>query len=135
MSKRRRKPKRRPPAKKPSRLFSPVLLPNETLWFVLINVLDYLMTYIVLYTSHMEGSSLQMRLIESNPIAAYFINHWGPLKGLLGFKLGMVVAICLITQRIALRQPRTAKLVLNFGTMVTAVVVIYSLSLLIRAYG
>jgi len=135
MSKRRRKPKRRPPRQQSQRLMGEVQLPDETLWFVLVNVLDYLMTYIVLYTSHMHGSPLQLRLIESNPIAAYFINHWGPLKGLLGFKLGMVVAICLITQRIALRQPRTAKLVLNFGTLVTAVVVIYSLSLLLRAYG
>ncbi len=135
MSKSRRKAKRRPPTKPSPGLFRPILLPNETLWFVLVNVLDYLMTYIVLYTSHSEDSPLQHALIESNPIAGYFINHWGLIKGLLGFKLGMVVAICLITQRIALRQPRTAKLVLNFGTIVTAVVVIYSLSLLMRAYG
>lgn len=135
MSKRRRKQKRHPPAAKPQRLLGRVRLPNETLWFVLVNVLDYLMTYIVLYTSHRQGSPLQHALVESNPVAAYFINHWGPLKGLLGFKLGMVVAICLITQRIALRQPRTAKFVLNFGTLVTSLVVIYSLSLLLRAYG
>ncbi|MCA9075920.1 MAG: hypothetical protein KDA93_12855 [Planctomycetaceae bacterium] len=135
MSKRRRKPKRKPAARPPQQLFQPVMLPNETLWFVLVNVLDYFMTFIILYKSNELGSPLQLRLIESNPIAAYFINHWGPLKGLLGFKLGMVAAICLITQRIAHHQPRTAKFVLNFGTLVTTIVVIYSVSLLIRAYG
>ncbi len=140
MPKHRRKPKRRPARKSQSpksqpRLFGPVQLPQETLRFVLVNVLDYVMTYLMLYYSHLQASPLQHLLVESNPVAGYFIDRWGVEKGLLGFKLGMVAAICLITQRIALRQPRTARWVLNLGTLVTAVVVIYSLSLLLRAFG
>lgn len=110
-------------------------MPQETLWFVLINVLDYLMTYILLYYSHLEDRPLGKRLVEGNPIAAYFIDRWGVEQGLLGFKLVMVAAICLVTQRIALRQPRTARWVLNLGTLVTAAVVIYSVSLLARSLG
>jgi hypothetical protein len=111
-----------------------VRLPDETLWFVLVSVLDYLMTYLVLYQSEMQGSPLQHRLVESNPLAAYFMDRWGPEKGLLGFKLGLVAAICLITQRIAVHQPRLARGILNFGTFLTALVVLYSLALLWRAY-
>ncbi len=102
---------------------------------MLVNVLDYMMTYLMLFYSHQKQSPLQHLLVESNPVAGFFIDRWGVEKGLLGFKLGMVAAICLITQRIALRQPRTARWVLNLGTVVTAIVVIYSLSLLLRALG
>ncbi|MGE0376477.1 MAG: DUF5658 family protein [Planctomycetaceae bacterium] len=131
MPKRRPQSKRRP-ASPPPRLFGPIRLPQETLWFVMVNVLDYFMTYIVLYYSHLEDSPLRQRLVESNPLAAYFIDRWGLEKGLLGFKLGLVAAICLMSQRIALRQPRTARWVLNMGTLVTTAVVLYSVSLRVR---
>lgn len=135
MSKRRRKSKRQQLQNEPSSLLGRVRLPQETFWFVLVNVLDYLMTYIIVYSSNLEGGPLQHRITESNPIAAYFINRWGLEKGLLAFKFGLVAAICLITQRIALRQPRTARWVLNLGTLVTGAVVLYSVGLLLRALG
>lgn len=106
---------------------------EETLTFIFVNLLDYFMTYITLYYSHMPNSPLRMRLFESNPIAAYFINHWGPLKGMLGFKLGLVVFVCVVTQAIAHRHEQRAKRVLNLGSLLVGAVVAYSLSLLVRA--
>lgn len=114
-------------------LGGPMLAREETLTFIFVNILDYFMTYIVLYYSHMPASPLSQRLTESNPIAAYFINHWGPIKGMLGFKLTLVVFVCLITQVIAYRQEETARKVLNLGSFVVGCVVIYSLWLFARA--
>jgi hypothetical protein len=114
-------------------MWGSVRLPNETLWFVLVNVLDYFLTFLVLYYSEVSGSPLKTRLVESNPIAAYFIKRWGVIEGLLVFKLTLVAVVCLIAQRIALRQPQTARYVLNLGTAVTGVVVLYSVWLLNRA--
>jgi hypothetical protein len=116
-------------------LGGPMLAQDETLTFILVNVLDYFMTYVLLYYSSMEGSPLRHRLGESNPVAVYFINHWGPIKGMLGFKLGLVVLICIVTQAIAYKNEQTAARVLNLGSLLTGCVVFYSLWLLVRALG
>jgi hypothetical protein len=113
-------------------LGGPMLAQDETLTFIFVNVLDFFMTYVLLYYSHLEQSPLQFRLFESNPVAAYFINHWGLMKGMLGFKLGLVTLICLVTQAIAFRNEQTARRVLNLGSVLTGCVVIYSLVLLAR---
>ncbi len=106
-------------------------LETETTQFLLVSVLDYLMTYVLLYYGHLAGSPLQHAIIESNPVARYFIHHWGLIKGLLGFKLGIVLMVCLITQIIARRRLQTAAFVLNLGTALTALVVLYSLWLFV----
>src|SRR5690606_25428282 len=99
-------------------------------------ILDYFMTYVLLYYSHMqEGNPLQFRLMESNPVAAYFIHRWGLIKGMLGFKLGLVILICIVTQAIAFKNEQTARRVLNLGSILTGCVVIYSLLLLVRGLG
>lgn len=110
-----------------------MLARDETLTFVFVNLLDYFMTFIILYLSHMQGSLLRQRLVEGNPIAAYFINHWGPIKGMLGFKLTLVIFVCLITQAIAYRNEDVARRVLNLGSVLVGCVVIYSLWLLVRS--
>lgn len=110
-----------------------MLARDETVLFVFVNVLDYFMTYILLMYSNMEGSPLRLKLMESNPVAAYFINHWGVIKGMLGFKLLLVVFICVVTQAIAYRNEDTARKVLNAGSVLVSGVVIYSLWLLTRA--
>jgi len=114
-------------------LGGPMRVREETLTFIFVNLLDYFMTYISLYFSQMPNSPLRMRLMESNPIAAYFINHWGPLKGMLGFKLGLVVFVCVVTQAIAYKNEQTAARVLNLGSLLVGAVVAYSLWLLVRA--
>lgn len=108
-------------------------LEQETAWFLLASLLDYFMTYLVLFHSHSQQGILRYALIESNPVARYFINGWGIVKGMLCFKLMVVLTVCIATQLIAHKRPRTARWVLNFGTAVTSCVVVYSLSLLLRA--
>jgi len=116
-------------------LGGPMLAQDETLTYIFVNVLDFFMTYVLLYYSHLEQSPLQFKLFESNPVAQYFIDHWGLIKGMLGFKLGLVVLICIVTQAIAHKNEQTAARVLNLGSFVTGCVVVYSLFLLARGLG
>lgn len=108
--------------------FGKLPLETETTRFILVNLLDYFMTYLLL----MGAGGAGVRFVESNPVARYFIESWGPVKGMLGFKLGLVTFVCLVAQVIATRRPRAATLVLNFGTLAVSCVVIYSLALLLR---
>lgn len=100
-------------------LTSELPLQNETSLFILINVLDIFMTYIVL---RLGGQ-------EANSIARYFFDNWN-IKGMVIFKLAMVTLVCLISQFVAYYQPRTAKLLLNFGSAIVGLVVLYSVWLL-----
>jgi len=81
------------------------------------------MTYILLRTGYFR---------ESNPIADFFIRHWGS-KGMIYFKLSMTAFVCVLAQIIALKKQKSAEFVLKAGTLIVAVVVIYSLTLLIRS--
>ena len=98
-------------------------LEGQTTMFILVNVLDFFMTYLLLVSGMFR---------ESNPVADYFLARWGPIKGMLYFKLGLVVFVCIITQLIALKDERKAAWVLNFGTILVSCVVVYSLSLYLR---
>ena len=69
---------------------------------------------------------------ESNPIARFFINSWGP-KGMVYFKFVMVAAVFVIVQIIAHRRVETAKKVLNFAIIAVGAVVTYSAVLYLRA--
>lgn len=101
-------------------------LERETCWFILVSVLDILMTYFLLR----KGG----RFREANPFAGYFINRWG-VKGMVFFKLGMVAIIAILAQLIALKNRSAARWVLIFGILVVSGVVIYSLYLLVRSGG
>ncbi|REJ92893.1 MAG: hypothetical protein DWQ34_01740 [Planctomycetota bacterium] len=90
-------------------------------WFVLLNFLDLAMTYILIT----RGSRSGLVVGESNRVAAHFLNHWG-LKGLLGFKLVVVLFVCLIAYLIAFTRPGTARGLLGIGTAIVAAVVVYS---------
>ena len=97
-------------------------LETETTVFIFVSALDIFMTWTLLT----HGG-----FIESNPLARYFLDHWGK-KGFVGFKFAMVAFICLITQIIALKKPETARNVLNLGSVVVFFVVVYSLTLLLK---
>lgn len=107
-----------------------VLLETETAWFVLVSALDFAVTFILL--NHED-----ILFVESNPIAAYFLNRWG-VKGLFFFKLiivGVVVSIC---QFVARHNALLARRVLFLGTAIVSGVVIYSVLLhqsAVRAAG
>ncbi|MBD3673726.1 MAG: hypothetical protein HUJ26_09405 [Planctomycetaceae bacterium] len=98
-------------------------LERETTVFILASMLDIFMTYKLLRTGH---------FLESNPIADYFIRHWGS-KGMIYFKLSMTAFVCVLAQIIALKKPQSGEFVLKVGTLIVAAVVIYSFILLIRS--
>ena len=70
-------------------------------------------------------------VVESNPVARYFISGWGTM-GLVWFKIGMVTLIVLATQVVATRRPVVAKLVLNGAALFVGAVVAYSAYLLLQ---
>jgi len=102
----------------------PLPLQNETTLFILASSLDVFMTWIAIYST----ADFTYGINESNPVAAYFLNRWGA-KGLVGFKFAVVAFVCVITQLIALKDEKPAKYVLNLGSIIVALVVLYSFSL------
>lgn len=99
-------------------------LESETAWFVLVSALDIWMTYILLSTTD--------NIVEGNPIAAFFINRWGP-AGMVKFKFALVAFVVIAAQIIAQKKPTTARAILIFGTIVVGFVVIYSAVLFVRS--
>ena len=104
-------------------------LETETCRFVLTSLLDLFMTFLLLYFSN--RGMMRNVVVESNPIAQYFISGWGTL-GLVWFKLAMVTIIVLVAQVIATKRPVVARFVLNGATLFVGSVVAYSTLLLIQ---
>ncbi|RLS54385.1 MAG: hypothetical protein DWH91_11965 [Planctomycetota bacterium] len=96
-------------------------LESETSVFILVNVLDFVTTYWML--SHRESG--HGSFYESNPVARFFLHHWG-VRGLLMFKMGVVAFVCVIAQIVATRRESSARFLLIVGTIIVAAVVIYS---------
>ncbi|MFK7735851.1 MAG: DUF5658 family protein [Pirellulaceae bacterium] len=94
-------------------------LQSETSFFILVNMLDFFMTYLL----------LNFGAIESNPLADFFFKNFG-FRGMLYFKLASVAFICILTQIIAKRNLSRARFVLLLGTAIVGFVVIYSAWLL-----
>lgn len=103
-------------------LGSPLPLDTETTRFVLVSALDVIVTWLLIR---------QPDFTEANPIALFFINHWG-VKGMVWFKFGLVAFVCVLTQVIARRKPETARRLMNFAALVAGAVVLYSLTLYLR---
>lgn len=97
-------------------------LENETVWFVLVSALDVFMTYLLVRQPH---------ITEGNPVAAFFLNHWG-VKGMVYYKFFMVAFVAVIAQVIARKREDIARRLLQFATIVVGAVVIYSLVLYLR---
>jgi hypothetical protein len=98
---------------------------SETSWFLLASLADFGMTYFLLFHGGFR---------ESNPVALYFLNHWGP-RGLLYFKCSLMAVVCVVTQLIATQRPKTAAAILRLGTLVVGGVVAYSLVLYLKHGG
>jgi len=96
----------------------------ETLLFMFVSALDVILTYYLL--CHPE-----VHFIETNPLARYFIYGWG-LKGMVLFKSVLVGSVILMCQVIARERMDLARGVLNFGTGIVTLVVVYSVSLICR---
>lgn len=104
-------------------------LETETCRFVLTSLLDLFMTFLLLYFSN--RGMMRNVVVESNPVARYYISGWGTL-GLVWFKIGMVTLIVLVAQIIATRRPSVAQFTLNGATLFVGSVVAYSALLLIQ---
>ena len=104
-------------------------LETETCRFVLISLLDLFMTFLLLYFSN--RGMMRNVVVESNPVAQYFISGWGTM-GLVWFKIAMVTLIVLAAQAIASRRPTVAQLVLNGAALFVGSVVVYSAFLLVQ---
>jgi hypothetical protein len=106
-------------------------LEHETVLFLAVSILDIVMTYWLLSQPRVPG---QPYFVESNPIARYFINHWGE-RGMVYFKMGMCAFVCVLTQIIAQKHLGRARFVLMLGTIIVGFVVTYSLTLALRLRG
>lgn len=92
------------------------LLEFEKTLFVMVNLMDIVMTSLLLNTG---------QFIETNPIANYVLAEWG-FAGVTAFKLIVVSLVMLIANIIAIRRIRTSRRLLHFGTLLVGCVVAYS---------
>jgi hypothetical protein len=106
----------------------PLPLQRESSLFLIVSVLDVLMTCLLL--QDLTGATGRTIFYESNPIARYFFEHW-QLGGIVYFKFGMVAFIEIIAHVIAIKKVPVGRRLLDFGTLVVSVVVIYSMLLLL----
>lgn len=97
-------------------------LESETCWFLLLGLLDVVLTTVLLNTG---------RAHEANPIARHFLSIDG-VHGLIAYKFALLTIVALAVQAIVLRRPRAAKAVLHTGIGVQSLVVAYSLLLLAK---
>jgi hypothetical protein len=103
-------------------LFGQLPLHTETSWFILLNVLDLVLTNVL----------LRLNAIEANPIANYFLEQFG-FVGMICFKLFSVAVVCVLSQLIAIKSLTKAKLLLWCGCGVVTLVLVYSCRLILFA--
>lgn len=106
-------------------------LETETARFILVSVLDIVMTYLVIRYSH-EGRTFAL-IGEGNPLPAMFISRWG-IPGMVVFKMIIVAFVTVLAQVIARYSILKARFMLNFGTVIVSCVVCYSLWLLLGVW-
>lgn len=98
-------------------------LQDETSYFILANVLDIVLTFLLLRSG----------AIEANPLADFVYQIWG-FNGMIAFKMLIVAAVCVLAQIIALRNRSRARFVLVAGTIIVGLVVAYSMLLYYQHY-
>lgn len=89
---------------------------------MLVSFLDFMMTFRMISTG---------RFTEANVLARFFLDSWGPM-GMLYFKMAIVGVVAVLAQVVACKNLTTARKLLNTATVVMALVVIYSLFLLLH---
>jgi Domain of unknown function (DUF5658) len=107
-------------------------LQRESALFVLVSVLDVMMTYLLLTDMPQPGG--RTMFYESNPVANYFLQHWD-ISGVVIFKFSMVATVEVLAQVIALKNLPAGRRLLEFGTLIVALVVLYSMYLLLWHRG
>ena len=92
-------------------------LETETSWFVLLNLCDTVATFLLLRQN--------THFFESNPIPRWFFEGWG-FRGMVYFKVAMVLFVITIAQVVARKNEPLAKLLLVFGCVALGCVFVYS---------
>jgi Domain of unknown function (DUF5658) len=115
----------------------PVPLQRESALFLIVNVLDVLMTYILL--TDVGGVTGRSIFYESNPVARFFLQHWSKpdtidFRAMVYFKFSIVALVEVIAYVVANRKIEIGRRLLEFGTLLVSVVVIYSMVLLMRLH-
>jgi hypothetical protein len=106
----------------------PLPLQRESALFLIVSVLDVMMTYLLLACmSETEGRQM---FYESNPVARFFWDGWG-VSGIVYFKFLMVAVVEVIAHIVAIQKVNVARRILEFGTLAVSIVVIYSMLLLV----
>lgn len=100
---------------------------TEVSWFVLVSILDIVMTWLALRFSA-EGRT-QGTFIESNPFAQWVLVRWG-IQGMAIFKLIMTGLVVVIAEFVGRTRPLVAQALLWGGTAVVGSVVVYTVRLL-----
>jgi hypothetical protein len=101
---------------------------TEISWYVLASALDVALTFLVLHYSN-HGMT-HAPIVESNPVAQWFIGHWG-FRGMAGYKIAMTLIVVVIAEFVGRQKPIVAKVLLWGGTIVVSAVVIHSARLLL----
>jgi hypothetical protein len=65
---------------------------------------------------------------ESNPVASWFLAHYG-WSGLAAFKMGLVALVLFLSTTISIYRPRAGRRVLSFACVAVLPVVVYSSAL------
>jgi len=99
------------------------LYPNSYVWFVFVSAMDIMLTWLI----KEKGGT------EVNPIANWVIENWY-LTGAIVFKFGLVVFVIMICEFVGRRERRTGLALAIFAACISAVPVVYSLSLLVGHY-
>jgi hypothetical protein len=94
-------------------------LQSETSFFILVNVLDFFLTFLL----------LNFGAIETNPVADFFFRWWG-FRGMLTYKLLTVAFVCLLAQYAAHIDISKGRFIMLAGILLVGGVVAYSAWLL-----
>jgi len=98
----------------------PVRYPDQYLWILFFSAMDVILTDLVL------GFGGE----EVNPVANLVIQHWGMIGALL-FKLGLVTFVIVMCEVIGRARDRTGRMLARVSVVISAIPVVWSLSLLL----
>lgn len=102
---------------------SSFLLANETVWFVLVNALDFFVTYVLLAWPETPA-------YEANPIAGFLL-EWD-FRAFVGFKFLLTAVAAVCCELVARRNYRLGRRVLILLTIGVACVAAYGVVLIVR---
>lgn len=98
---------------------SPMLYPNEYVWFVFVSSLDIMFTWTILG----KGGT------EVNPVAREVISYWG-LNGAIAFKFSLTLFVIIACEVVGRALPVRGLILARVAVLVSAIPPAWSLVLL-----